>query len=294
MGNSTSQSIERFLTNDVNNTSIQQVIQRYATETNAVSTNTQNLRWTLNAGGNINLNANVQQLITSYIDVQQIVDRADKTALVDDLRVAVTSTLDDALTKTTDGLAGFLQNPSNQTLVSDVRNRISTYVNQTINTNTIDQLLLSSSNVQNGILDLTAAQDINGDIQWNQNIQSSIMAQNIVRQVVDNSLQNTQVQELVTKVTGRGDVVEESPITTVTNSIAGAANGLLNPRSIILIVSIILGIVIAIAAIAAAVLLTVPMKTRYIIGGVGIAVGVVIAIAGIIYYVASTPKAGAA
>jgi hypothetical protein len=290
MGNSTSQSIQRFLSNDVNSSVVQQVIQRYATETSAVSTNTQALKWTLNAGRTINLNANVRQLITSYIDVQNIIDRSDKTALVDDLRTAVTTTLDDALNKATDGLAGFLQNPSNQTLVSDVRNNISTYVNQTINTSTIDQLLLSSSNIQNGVLDLTAGEDINGNLQWNQTIQSEVMATNIIKQVVDNALQNTQVQDLVTKASGNLTVVEKSPITTGVEAIAGVAKSLLNPRAIILIVAIVLGIVIAIAAIAAAFFITVPMKTRYIIGGAGVAVGVIVIIAGIIYYVASAPK----
>lgn len=290
MGNSTSQSIDRFLSNDVNNTVVQQVIQRYATETSAISTNTQNLRWTLNAGRSINLNANVQQLITSYIDVQQIIDRTNKTEIVDDLRVAVTNTLDDALTKATDGIAGFLTNPSNQTLTTDVRNRISTYVNQTINTSTIDTLLLSSSNYQNGVLDLTAGEDINGNLTWNQEIQSSLIASNIIKQVVENSLQNTQVEELLTAATGNLNVKEESPITTATNAIANVAKSILNPRGIILIAAIIIGIVIAIIAIVAAVALTLPMKTRYIIAGVGVAIGVVVAVAGIIYYVASAPK----
>jgi hypothetical protein len=50
-------------------------------------------------------------------------------------------------------------------------------------------------------------------------------------------------------------------------------------------------VIIAVAAIAAAILIEVPPKTKLIIGGAGIVLGIIVALGGILYYMFSKPAA---
>lgn len=287
MGNSVSQSIDRFLSNDVSSTVVQEVIERYASETTAISTNTNVLNIVIGGESTEAITGpiDIKQKITSYINVNQMVDRSNKTELSNDLVQSVTTSINDAIDKVTDGIAGFLQNPSNQSIVSTVKNKMSSYVSQVISVDTVDNLVLSSSNYNNGTLTINAKY-ISGPINYTQEIQSSIIAQNIVKQVVDNAIKNKEVQDLENDIRGALSAEEKSPLTTIAN----AASSFLNPRSLILIAALVIGIIVAIIGVVAAVMITVPPKMKMIIGGAGVALGVLIALGGIIYYVASKPK----
>jgi hypothetical protein len=288
MGNSVSQSIERFLQNDISSTFVQNVISRYASETSAVSTDVNKIDIVIGDENTstVDLTASIQQRIESYINVNQMIDRANKANLTNDLAQAVTNTINDGIKKVTDGIAGFLTNPSYQKLSSTVINNMSSYVSQTINTTTVDTLILSSSNFNDNRL-VIMGKDIKANINFTQEIQAKIMAQNIIKQVADNVLKNSEVQQLANDIQGQLDANEKSPITTIAN----AASSFLNPRALILIATIAIGVIIAIVGIVAAVLVEVPPKTKMIIGGAGIALGVLIAIGGILYYMFSKPAA---
>jgi len=288
MGNSVSQSIERFLQNDINSTVIQNVISRYASETSAVSTNVNKIDIVIGDDhtNTVDVVASIRQRIESYINVNQMIDRANTANLSNDLAQAVTNTINDGIKKVTDGIAGFLTNPSYQKLSSTVINNMSSYVSQTINTTTVDTLILSSSNFNDNRL-VIMGKDIKANINFTQEIQAKIMAQNIIKQVTDNILKNSEVQQLANDIQGQLDANEKSPITTLAN----AASSFLNPRALILIATIAIGVIIAIVGIVAAVLVEVPPKTKMIIGGAGIALGVLIALGGILYYMFSKPAA---
>jgi len=288
MGNSVSQSIERFLQNDISSTVVQNVISRYASETSAVSTNVNKIEIVIGDENTstVDLTASIQQRIESYINVNQMIDRANTANLTNDLAQAVTNTINDGIKKVTDGIAGFLTNPSYQKLSSTVINNMSSYVSQTVNTTTVDTLILSSSNFNDNRL-VIMGKDIKANINFTQEIQAKIMAQNIIKQVTDNVLKNSEVQQLANDIQGQLDANEKSPITTIAN----AASSFLNPRALILIATIAIGVIIAIVGIVAAVLVEVPPKTKMIIGGAGIALGVLIAIGGILYYMFSKPAA---
>lgn len=215
-----------------------------------------------------------------------MIDRANTANLSNDLAQAVTNTINDGIKKVTDGIAGFLTNPSYQKLSSTVINNMSSYVSQTINTTTVDTLILSSSNFNDNRL-VIMGKDIKANINFTQEIQAKIMAQNIIKQVTDNILKNSEVQQLANDIQGQLDANEKSPITTLAN----AASSFLNPRALILIATIAIGVIIAIVGIVAAVLVEVPPKTKMIIGGAGIALGVLIALGGILYYMFSKPAA---
>lgn len=278
MGGVQSQIVRNFLSNTVNMDVIQTVINKFASETKAVTKGEQGLKFTMEAGTNISGNyIVVNQRITSYINLEQLISKSNTTQLTDELKTSVTTTLQTALDKYVDSIAGFLTSSGNQEIVNNVRNSISTYVNQTISNETVSDLLLSSSNVQNGVLIMKAGEGIyNNTVIWNQQIQADIMAKNIIEDVVNNALKNTQVQDLGTAIENKVTSKEVSPI-----------SSLLKPRSIILIASLIIGVILAILGIVAAVILTVPPKMKMVIGGAGIGLGILVALGGIIYYAVS-------
>lgn len=286
MGATQSQEIQNFLNNYVNTTVVQQVIQRYASETNAVVNGRQNLKIVINANTISGTSITANQRITSYIDVEQMISRSNDTSLTNDLQTAVTNTLENALDRYVDSIAGFLSSSSNQQLVNNIRNSISTYVSQTINTSTVDNLLLSSSNVQEGVLEVNAENIQGSTLVWNQDIQASIMAKNIIEDVVNTSFSNTQVQELANATKNQVVSKETNPISDVVR--AGA--NLLNPRSIILIAALVIGIIIAILGVVLAFSVPMTPKMKMISIGVGVGLGVVVALGGIIYYAVSKPK----
>jgi hypothetical protein len=288
MGNSVSQSIDTFLKNDVSSTVVQNVISRYASETSAISTNTNNIDIVIGDehSNTVNVNASIQQRIESYINVNQMIDRANKTNLTNDLVQAVSSTINEGIKKVTDGIAGLLTNPSYQKLSNTVANNMSSYVASTINTTTVDTLILSSSNFNNNKL-VISGKDITANINFTQEIQAKIMAENIIKQVADNLIKNSDVQQLANDIKGQLDANEKSPVSTLAN----AAASFLNPRALILIATIAIGVIIAVAAIAAAILIEVPPKTKLIIGGAGIVLGIIVALGGILYYMFSKPAA---
>lgn len=286
MGGVQSQQVQNFLTNDVNLSVIQSVIQRYASQTDAVVKGEQGLRVVVTAKNITNNNFTLRQSISSYINVDQLVSRANNTELSNDLQSAVQSTLSNALDKYVDSIAGFLSSSSNQQLVNDVRNSLSTYVSQTINQSTVDNLLLSSSNVQNGVLEFRAEDLISGNtVVWDQSIQANLMAKNIIESVVSNALSNKQVQQLGTDVKNTVTSKETNPVSDIVR--AGAK--LLNPRSIILIAALIIGVIVAIVAVVAAFMVPLTPKLRLVVAGAGVVLGIIIAVCGIIYYAVSGP-----
>lgn len=188
MGNNPSiQEINNFIRNNINTNIVAEVISRYATMTNAVQTNVQNLDVRIHVVGNVNGGITLDQEIQSYIDVEQLTHTADKTQLSADLQQAVQTSLDDTLERTSTGLAAFFSRPENQQLKNTVLNDINTTVRQTINTETVDELLTSSSNLQNGVLNIDVTGDVNGPIMFNQRIQAQTMARNIVGRIIERS-----------------------------------------------------------------------------------------------------------
>lgn len=204
MGQSQSQEIERFINNNVNTTAIANVISNYATRTNAITTNVQDLCVNIVAQGDIDFGQqgfNASQEIESIINVDTLIDRANTVELVNELQRVVSTELKDSIERVTGGLEIFTI-PSNQRLRDEVINNMDSYVSQVINASTLDEVLLSASNVQRGCYNFQA-QNVRGPLVITQRIQSNIMAENIVRQVMDVALQNRDVQVISTQIEGQ-------------------------------------------------------------------------------------------
>jgi hypothetical protein len=219
MGQSQSQEIQRFVNNYVNTQAISEVISSYATETNAIVTNQQDMDVVIEATGDITGPVNLSQEIESIIDINQMIDRVDKDQLVNDLQRTISTELKDAIQRYTDGLELF-SIPTNQRIRDDVLNSVDTYTRQVINTNTIDRMLLQASNYQSGRLRISAA-NISGPLVFSQRIQSNIIAQNLVQQVMERLLQNRDVVNLMTRAEGQIQSENVSPITEGVRGITG-------------------------------------------------------------------------
>jgi len=214
MGLTQSQELQQYISSYVDTNVVSQVISSYATRTNAIVTNTQDMDVVIEAG-TISAPINLEQEIESVIDVQQMVDRADTNRLVNDLQTSITQALDGALARMTEGL-DILSKPTNQELVQRVTNDIRTSVQNTINTQTLDEMLLSASNYQRGRLHISA-DTISGPLTFSQRIQSNIMAENLVKQVVNNLVQNRDIKDLSTALKGQVETIEKSPIASLLN-----------------------------------------------------------------------------
>lgn len=214
MGLTQSQELQQYISSYVDTSAVSQVISSYATRTNAIVTNAQDMDVVIEAG-TISGPINLEQEIESVIDVQQMVDRSDTNRLVNDLQTSLTQSLDGALSRMTEGL-DILSKPTNQDLVQRVSNDIHTSIQNTINTQTLDEILLSASNIQKGRLHISA-NTIAGPITFSQRIQANIMAQNLVKQVVSNLVQNKDIKDLSTILNGHVEIVEKSPISSLLN-----------------------------------------------------------------------------
>lgn len=271
MGQRQSQEIDNFVRNNLNTTAITEVISNYATETNAVSTNVQAGDVLIRAPGGITGNITFRQNIVSYIDMLQLVDQADKTQLTNDLQSAVSNSLENSLRRFTDGLAVF-SNPTNQAIKNRVIDEIDTYVNQVINTNTLNSVLLNASNYQQGSLVIDTSQ-LTGDVDFTQEIQSDIIARNLVKQVIERAITNKSVQELLNLVESRAETEEVSPITTAVKTLGSAGIGG--------IITIVIGVIIAIVAVIAGLLIPAPSKAKFVVPIIGIVIGVILVIVGV-------------
>lgn len=253
---STRQEIDQFIGNYVDTSAISEVISTYAARTNAISSNVQDIALRI-TGSTIGGPINLSQKIESYIDVEQMLDLANKAQLTNDLQEVLTTTLQDAISRATDGLELFSR-PENQQLREQVINQIGTYVRNTVNEETIDDLMLSSSNYQKGNLVIDASQ-IQGPLVWTQDIQSNIMASNMASKVLDVAVRNTDVKRLANLATAEVQTENKTPITTavegVTTGIQGLVQGfgskilswvLYAAAAIILIIGIILAIALRI------------------------------------------------
>ncbi len=220
---STRQEIDQFIANYVDTNIISEVISTYASRTDAISTNTQDIAIKI-TGSTIGGPINISQKIESYIDVEKVLDIANKAQLTNDLQEVLTTTLEDAIARATDGLELFSR-PENQQLREQVINQIGTYVRNTVNESTIDDVLLSSSNYQKGNLVIDASM-IQGPLVWTQEIQSNIMASNLARKVLDVAVQNQDVKRLATLAKAEVETENKTPITTAVEGVTSTLQGL--------------------------------------------------------------------
>lgn len=276
MGQNQSQEIDKFVGNYVNTQSISEVISSYATETNAIVTNSQDMNVVIEARGNITGPINLSQEIESMININQMIDRVNKNQLVNDLQRTISTELKDAIKRYTDGLELFTT-PTNQRIRDDVINNIDTYVRQVINTNTIDRVLVQASNYQQGNLHISA-NDISGPLVFTQRIQANIMADNMIKQVMDNILKNKQIENVATKAESEVESENVSPITEGVRAVAGIVN-----RNINTWIFYISGIVVLILGIIAAFIVGYLMPTKIWLA-ILIGVGALI-IAGILFVI---------
>ena len=235
MGQSQSQEVDRFVDTYVNTQFLSEVVSRYATSTDAVTRNVQDFYLDLDArdiGGDIT----VAQNISSVINVRQMVERADNTEITNDIQEAVTTELRSAIESVTDGLSDIFSRPTNQAIRDQVLNNLDTYVRNVVTTETVDDLLTSSNNVQNQRIVINA-RDVTGDLTFDQNTQSEIIAENMSETIVNRLLENEEVRELGTLVTG--EVTRESTLP----SLGGLFSGWI-PIAVAILV-LIIGVILA-------------------------------------------------
>jgi hypothetical protein len=256
MGVSQSQEVSRFISNNVNTSAISNIISQYATETNAIVTNVQDLCVNITASGNIDFGQGGftgTQEIQSMIDIQTLIDRVDREKLVNDLQTTVSNELKSALDRTSSVLDIF-SIPSNQRLREEIIQNLNMYVNQTINLQTIDQVLINASNIQNGCYNFVAT-NITGPITITQKIQADTMASNIIKQVVDRAIENKEFQAVTT-----------TSETTLTAKNTGIGS----------IIWYIIGGLVLLAAIVIPFLIPSKTSVKILIAAIGIVVGIVI------------------
>lgn len=247
MGQTQSQEINTFVDNYVNSTSLSEVISRYAQTTNAINNNTQKFYLDLNAR-DISGNVKVFQTIASIIDMQQLVNRSNTTQLTNDIQQAVSSELESAVKRLTDGLGDLFAIPTNQQIRESVINNMSTYVRNAITVDDVNDLLLSSNNVQEQRVVITA-RDITGDLTFDQKIQANITAKNVIETTINNILQNTDVQQLANIVKPKIESESESVISKGITSIFQGGILWIILAVIILIIGIVLAIILKIPTI---------------------------------------------
>lgn len=289
MGQQQSQEIQRLVSNNVNTTAIANVISNYATRTNAVVTNTQDMCVNIVATGDIDFGEGgftASQEIESLIDIQTLIDRSDKDQLVNDLQRVVSTELKDAISRVTGGLDIF-ETPNNQRIRDDVLNNIDTYVNQTINTQTLDEVLLSASNVQRGCYNISA-NNIRGPLVFSQRIQSNIMANNIVQQVMERAIQNTEVQEFAARAEAEIQSENKAEVPNVSGLVGGLFGGGFGTW-----LFYILGALSIVGGLVLAYFLPFDIRAKVITAIIGILLGVVLIVVGIIRSRASAaPRVG--
>lgn len=279
MGANQSQVIENFINNYVSTNVVSEVISKYASETNAISDNVQDVAIQLT--GSTSGPLNLKQKIESVIDVEQMISRMDKVEVVNDLQRVISNTMKDAIMSSTDGLADIFASPSNQAIRDKVLNNINTYVSNVINTSTIDNLLLRSSNYQKGNLVIDSS-TINGPIEWSQEIQSNIMGQNLIEKVTESMLQNKDVTQLTNVVETKEESKRETPISA---AIADGLKGILGGLKYMWI--IILAVIVFIVGILIAVFVPATPKVKIIIGVVAVVIAIALAIT---FFVVSRKK----
>lgn len=279
MGANQSQVIENFINNYVNTNVVSEVISKYASETNAINDNVQDIAIQLT--GSTSGPINVKQKIESVIDVEQMISRMDKVEVVNDLQRAISNSMKDAIMSSTDGLADLFASPSNQVIRDKVLNNINTYVSNVINTSTIDNLLLRASNYQKGNLVIDSS-TIDGPIEWSQEIQSNIMGQNLIEKVTESMLQNNDVTQLTNIVETKEESKRETPISA---AIADGLKDVLGGLKYMWI--IILAIIVFIVGILIAVFVPATPKVKIIIGVVAVVVAIALAIT---FFVVSRKK----
>lgn len=279
MGANQSQVIENFINNYVSTNVVSEVIAKYASETNAISDNVQDVAIQLT--GSTSGPLNLKQKIDSVIDVEQMISRMDKVEVVNDLQRVISNTMKDAIMSGTDGLADIFASPSNQAIRDKVLNNINTYVSNVINTSTIDNLLLRSSNYQKGNLVIDSS-TIDGPIEWSQEIQSNIMGQNLIEKVTESMLQNKDVTQLTNVVETKEESKRETPISA---AIADGLKGILGGLKYMWI--IILAVIVFIVGILIAVFVPATPKVKIIIGVVAVVIAIALAIT---FFVVSRKK----
>lgn len=272
MGQAQSQEIDRFISDNINTTAIASVISNYSTRTNATVVNTQDLCVNIVATGDIDFGSGFSaiQRIDSMINVETLIDRVDKDSITNDLQRSISNELKESLSSI--GTTGIWNIPSNQRIRDDIITNINTYVSQVINTNTLDEVLLSSSNVQDGCYTFRAT-NIRGPIVITQEIQATTMADNMVKQVLESALENRDIQlvdtSISTDVQGVGD--------------SGGGGSLL---------FYIAAAIIIILSIVVAYLVPLGIKPRVAIVTLGVITGIVLVVIGIVKGRASTPSKG--
>src|SRR5690606_24468637 len=146
------------------------------------------------------------------------------------------------------GLGELFSTPTNQAIRDTVLNNMDTYVSNIVNTDTIDELLTSSDNVQNQRV-VIQARDITGGLNFNQNIQSNIIAKNLTETVVSRLIDNQDVERLMNDIEGSQESVAKSPITTVIEDLASVGRSAFSGLSIAILAVIVIVVLIIIAAI---------------------------------------------
>lgn len=282
MGQRQSQIVQNFLNNNVNTTAVSDVISSYATRTNAVTSNVQDLCVNIAATGDIDFGTTgfqANQEIESLINVQTLVDRADRADLVNDLQRTISEELRNALERTTGGIDIF-EASVNQELRNTILNNLDSYVNQTVNLSSIDEVLLSASNVQRGCYNFSAA-NVRGPLVINQRIQSNIMAENLLRSVIERAVSNREVQNIITRA--EGQLVSENTLQVPGLNLFG------NIGSIVLYI---LGGLAILAGIIAAFLLPTTITVRIVAAAIGIVLGIGLIAVGIFLSRSATRRVG--
>lgn len=198
MGQNQSQIVDTFIENYVNTSLVSDIISRYATETQSINTNVQNMMLDIDAR-DIRGDVRAFQKIASIIDVDNMVDRANMVDLTNDIQDAVATELKTAIERVSESFSGLFNTPTNQEIKNRAIAQVDTYVRNNITTDIMDELLIASNNVQDQVVKIKA-RDITGDLTFDQNIQADIMATNIIESVTDSMVENKAITDLMAAV----------------------------------------------------------------------------------------------
>lgn len=199
MGQNQSQTIDTFIQNYVNTSVISEVISRYATRTESINRNVQDINLVIDVQ-DISGDVLVFQRIDSVIDVISMIDRADNTELTSELQNAVANEMKSGIERVSSVFSGLFNTPTDQLIKNKAISEISSSVRNAITTDTVDDLIISSNNIQGQTVNITA-RDITGDLTFDQRIQSDIIARNIVESVTESVIKNEAINNLSNIIT---------------------------------------------------------------------------------------------
>jgi len=203
MGNS--QSIRNTLLNSINTNLVASIITKYAATTNSIIRANQSVKIILeDIKGDLSAidSFNVNQRVTSLIDVNQLAKSSEFNNMVSDIQNTLSNEIMDKLKSLTAGFDLFTKSQY-QELVNTIRNDVNTYVRREINSQSISEVLNSANFDQDGnfvLRGIDGSAFFKNTGNFNQDLQAEIYSKNVLDRVINNVVTDKAVNDITNQL----------------------------------------------------------------------------------------------